>query len=92
MFHEDGISNDEVTADFLSNILSIVNPEGNAGLMKPFSENEILEVIWEMESNKAPSSDGFSFHFYRACWNINKIDLIRMVTSFQKKSQSWRMY
>ena len=87
MFHEDGISNDEVTADFLSNIPSIVSPEGNAGLTKPFSENEILEVIWVMELDKAPGSDGFSFHFYRACWNIIKIDLIHMVTSFQKKSK-----
>ena len=82
LFHEDGISNFEVTAYFLSNIPSIVSPEGNVGLMKPFTKNEILEVIWEMGSNKAPGPDGFSFHFYRACWNIIKIDLIRIVTSF----------
>ena len=55
--------------------------------MKPFSENEILEVIWAMEPDKAPGLDGFSFHFYTACWNIIKSDLLCMVTSFQKKSK-----
>ena len=87
MFHEVGISNAEVTVDFLSNIPSIVSPEGNPGLMKSFSKNEILDVIWEMESDKDPGPYGFSFHLYRACWNIIKTDLLRMVTSFQKKSK-----
>ena len=53
--------------------------------MKPFSEKEILDVIWAMGSDKAPGSDGFSFHFYRVSWKILKTDLICMVTSFQKK-------
>ena len=87
MFHEVGISNAEVTVDFLSNIPSIVSPEGNPGLMNSFSKNEILDVIWEMESDKDPGPYGFSFHLYRACWNIIKSDLLRMVTSFQKKTK-----
>ena len=40
-----------------------------------------------MEPDKAPGSDGFSFHFYKAYWKIIKTDLIRMVTAFQKKSK-----
>ena len=38
-----------------------------------------------MEPEKALGPDGFSFHFYRACWHIIKTDLICMVSSFQKK-------
>ena len=38
-----------------------------------------------MEADKDHGSNGFSFHFYRVYWNIIKTDLIRMVTSFQKK-------
>ena len=71
-----------MSAYFLANVPSLVSQECNDGLMKPFSEIENLDVIWAMESDKAPRSDGFSFHFYRACWKIIKIDLIRMVTAF----------
>ena len=85
MFHEDGISDAKVTANFLSNVPSIVSSKGNASLMKPFTENEILDVICAMELDKAPRPDGFSFHFYKAGWNIIKTNLLRMVTSFQKK-------
>ena len=45
LFQEDGISDGEVTADFFTNVPSIVSSEGNDGLMKPFSEIEILDVI-----------------------------------------------
>ena len=55
--------------------------------MKPFIEKEILDVIWEMELDKAPGMDGFSFHFYRVCWNIIKSNLIHMVSAFQKKAK-----
>ena len=55
--------------------------------MRPFSEKEILDVIWAMEPDKAPGPDGFSFHFYRVCWKIIKTNLLHMVTSFKKKSK-----
>ena len=55
--------------------------------MKPFSEEEINNVVWAMESDKAPGPDGFSFHFYRVCGSIIKTDLLRMVKSFQQKAK-----
>ena len=39
-----------------------------------------------MDLDKAPGPDGFSIHFYRVCWNIIKIDLLRMISAFHKKS------
>ena len=92
LFHEDGNSDSEVFADFLANIPSLVSPECNVRLMKPFSEIEILDVIWTMEPDKAPGSNGFSFHFYRAYWKIIKTNLIHMVIAFQEKGKSGRMY
>ena len=53
--------------------------------MKPFYEEEINNVVWDMESDKAPGLDGFSFHFYKVCWNIIKTYLLRMVKAFQQK-------
>ena len=76
-----------MNADFLSNIPSLVSVEVNAGLVKPFTEKEIMDVIWAMEPDKAPGPDGFSIHFYRVCWNIIKHDLFCMISSFLKKSK-----
>ena len=87
LFHEDGLAASDVSVEFLDKIPTLVNPEDNQALLKPFSEQEILDVIWVMEPDKAPGSDGFSFHFYRVCWNIIKSNMIRMVLSFHKKSK-----
>ena len=70
LLREDGFSNSDLTSDFLSNIPCLVSEEENDELMKPFSEQEIIDVIWSMEPDKAPSPDGFSFHFYRVCWTL----------------------
>ena len=50
--------------------------------MKPFSEQESVEFIWAMESDKTPGPDGFSIHFYKVCWPIIKFDLLRMIITF----------
>ena len=44
-------------------------------------------MVWDMESNKARGLDGFSINFYKACWNIIKTDLLRMVKYFQQKAK-----
>ena len=71
----------------LENILSLVNDADNYDLMKPFTEQEIVDTIWAMESDKAPGPDGFSAHFYKACWPIIKLYLVRMVFCFQRKAK-----
>jgi len=87
LFKDDGCSYEDVSSDFLLNVPSLVSIEENFDLMKPFSEQEIVEVIWAMESDKAPGPDGFSIHFYKACWPIIKTDLLRMIFAFQKKAK-----
>ena len=64
-FQEDGLSDGEVSAKFLENVPSLVSSKDNYDLMKPFTEKEILDVIWAMDPDKAPGPDGFSFQFYR---------------------------
>lgn len=87
LFQEDGSFDEDLAADFLSNIPSLVTADVNIGLLKPFSEKEIVEFIWSMQLDKAPRPDGFNIHFYRACWNVIKLDLLRMVKSFQRKAK-----
>ena len=87
LFQDDGLSDEEVSSDFLFNVPSLTSVEDNYILMKTFSEKEIVDVIWAMESDKAPGLNDFSFHFYKVCWPIIKTDLVRMVTAFQNKSK-----
>ena len=74
-----------MSSEFLDNIPFLVSLEDNINLMKTFSKKEIIEVIWAMESDKAPVLDGFSILFYNVFWPIIKTDLIRIVSAFQKK-------
>ena len=55
--------------------------------MSPVTEEEIANIVWSMEPDKAPGPDGFSIHFYRKCWELIKSDLIRMVHGFMRKAK-----
>ena len=87
MFQDDGCADEEVSSEFLNNVPSIVSIEDNLELTKPFSEMEVVDIIWAMESDKAPGPDGFSIPFYKVCWSIIKSDMLRMISAFQKKSK-----
>lgn len=78
---------DEDINDFLAHISILVNTEDNNTLLKPFSEEEISKIVWSMDSDKAPGPNGFSIHFYILCWDIIKIDLLRMIQGFMRKSK-----
>ena len=67
LFRDDGFFDEEVSKDFLNHVPSLVSNEDNYDLMKHFSEREIVDVIWAMESDKAPGLDSFSNHFYKVC-------------------------
>ena len=87
LFKEDGEINFDLTSEFPSNFPGLVSDEENGEIMMPFSEKEIIDVIWSMELDKAPGPYGFSFHFYTVCWNVIRKDLLRMVKAFQTKSK-----
>jgi hypothetical protein len=44
-----------------------------AALDSPFTEQEVLETIKGLPSDKAPGPDGFTGLFYKVCWNIVKV-------------------
>lgn len=37
---------------------------------RPFSEEEVKTIVWELEGEKVPSSDGFPIVFYKGCWDV----------------------
>ena len=56
-------------------------------LLSPITEEEISKIFWSMEPDKAPRPDGFSIHFYRICWELIKLDLLRMIHGFMRKAK-----
>jgi hypothetical protein len=49
---------------------------------KPFTEEEIKNVVDQMEKNKAAGPDGFPIEFYQTCWDNIKQDLLRIFNDF----------
>jgi len=77
----------EYIEDLLSHIPHLITHEDNQALLKPLSEEEIIKVIWAMESDKALGPDGFTIDFYKVCWDIIKIDLLKMIQGFFGKAK-----
>ena len=78
---------EEDALEFLTNIPKLVSVEDNDSLMSPVTEEEITNIVWSMEPDKAPGPDGFSVHFYRICWEIIKSDLFRMIRGILRKAK-----
>jgi hypothetical protein len=53
-----------------------------AGLDFCFSEEEVWNVIHELQSDKAPGSDGFTGRFYQSAWPVIKHDILQEFNAF----------
>ena len=47
----------------------------------PFTE-EVNEVVKELPNDKSPGPDGFHNQFFKACWEIIKVDVFRLINDF----------
>jgi len=43
------------------------------------TEKEVSEVLKDIQNGKAPGLNGFNVDFIKACWNIVKQDILRVV-------------
>jgi len=57
-----------------------VGEEGS--LIKPFSEGEVKEAIWDCDSFKSPAPDGVNIGFIKEFWTEVKDDVMRFVSEF----------
>ena len=48
----------------------------------PFTKEEVLEAVKNMNRDKAPSLDGFSMAFFQGCWSIIKEDVMKVFHYF----------
>lgn len=48
----------------------------------PFSEAEVRAAIFQMPSDKAPGPDGFTGAFFKSCWEIINLDVMKVIHCF----------
>ena len=65
--------------DFTKHIPKLVSREDNCNLNRSVTEKEVSEVLKEMQNGKAPGPDGFNVDFFKACWNVVKHDMLKVV-------------
>ena len=51
-------------------------------LERKFEREEILQVVKELEGDKALSPDGFSMAFYHHCWRVVEKDVLAVFEEF----------
>lgn len=72
--------------------LPAISVSDSISLKKPFTEDEVKNVIWKFGANKAPAPDGFTTEFYKAAWEIIKEDLMKVIKEFESNaSLDWRI-
>jgi hypothetical protein len=49
------------------------------GLDAVFSEDEVWAAVQAMPNNKSPGPDGFTWEFFRFCWETVKGDVLAAV-------------
>jgi len=59
--------------------ISIQDPEW---LERPFEMEEIRKAVFDCGKDKSPGPDGFSLYFFQSCWDIVKLDLMRVMAEF----------
>lgn len=54
-------------------------------LEQDFEKEEIVQVLGELEGDKAPGPDGFALVFFRRCLSIVEQDVLNYFKEFQGK-------
>ena len=63
-----------------------IEEEERLSLQKEFMKEEVIQVLREMEGEKAPSPDGFTVAFFHTCWSVVEKDVMDFFYCFQRHS------
>lgn len=55
-----------------------------SALDNPIMEDEVWQTIKDMPSDRAPGPDGYTGRFYKACWQIIKVDFMAAIITLQQ--------
>jgi 23S rRNA U2552 (ribose-2'-O)-methylase RlmE/FtsJ len=70
----------------IQHIPHLVTEEQNNNLSKPIAEEEIDQALQEMPNGKPPGPDGFTVEFFKACWEVVKHDVYRVVEDSRRSA------
>ena len=59
-----------------------IEEDERLSLEKEFSKEEVIQVLREMEGDKAPGPDGFTMAFFQNCWSVVEKDVIDFFDNF----------
>lgn len=66
----------------LCNFPPFVDQEINAALCETPSLEEIKQVVFGLKREASAGPDGYTTHFYQACWDIIKVDLLEAIEDY----------
>ena len=53
-----------------------IDPSDRDLLERPFDREEVVQVLQNLEGDKAPGPDGFTMAFFQKCWRIVEADVM----------------
>jgi hypothetical protein len=56
-------------------------------LERDFGEEEVRKVVTAMAGDKAPGPDGFSMAFFQACWDVLRVDIMKVFSDFHARGK-----
>ena len=63
-----------------------IEEDERLSLEKEFTKEEVIQVLREMEGDKAPSPDGFTMAFFHKCWSVVEKDVMDFFDYFYRHS------
>ena len=63
-----------------------IEEEERQFLEKKFTKEEVIQVLREMEGDKAPGPDGFTMAFFHKCWSVVEKDVMDFFDYFHRHS------
>ena len=56
-------------------------------LERDFSKEEVVNVLQDIEGDKAPGPDGFTMAFFQKCWSVVEKDVMAFFDHFHRSSK-----
>ena len=63
-----------------------IEEEERQSLEKEFTKEEVIQVLREMEGDKALGPDGFTMAFFQKCWSVVEKDVMDVFDYFNRHS------
>ncbi|XP_042950383.1 uncharacterized protein LOC122282502 [Carya illinoinensis] len=87
-----GESNSVVLPDLGDLVSNVISEEDNLRLCSLPTEEEVKQAVFSIPIESSPGPDGFGSGFYRACWDIVRVEVVEAVREFFKGVPFPRFY